>query len=185
MAIDPAPATAHAHAHGAGAPAFRPLGVKILTVSDTRDLAADRSGAWIEAALTAAGHRVLERQVVKDEAAEIRETVRRWSAEPAVFAILVTGGTGVLPRDVTPEAVEPLYDKILPGFGELFRALSFQEIGAAAIQSRASAGLVGGRVVFLLPGSTNACRLALEKIILPQLDARTPPCSFASLLCGS
>lgn len=173
-----------AAAHGAVRPVFRPLGLKILTVSDTRDLAADRSGAYLETALTAAGHRVLERRVVRDEAPAIREAVRGWAAEPEVFAILVTGGTGVLPRDVTPEAIEPLYDKILPGFGELFRALSYQEIGAAAIQSRASAGLVGGCVVFLLPGSTNACRLALEKIIRPQLDASTPPCSFASLLCG-
>lgn len=169
-------------AHGAARPSFRPVGLKILTVSDTRALAADRSGDCLESALTAAGHRVLERKIVRDEAGDIRETVRRWSEEPEVFAILVTGGTGVLPRDVTPEAVEPLYDKQLPGFGELFRALSFQEIGAAAIQSRASAGMVNDRVVFLLPGSTNACRLALEKIILAQLDARTLPCSFASLL---
>jgi len=172
------------HAHGHARPPFRALGLKILTVSDTRGRAEDRSGDFLEAGLTAAGHRVLERRIVKDEAAEIRAAVQAWAAEPEVFAILVTGGTGVLPRDVTPEAVEPLYDKFLPGFGELFRALSFQEIGAAAIQSRASAGLIGGRVVFLLPGSVNACRLALEKIILPQLDAGTPPCSFASLLCG-
>lgn len=172
----------HGGAHGAVRPPFRPLGLKILTVSDTRDLASDASGAYLETALTAAGHKVLERRVVRDEEESIRGVVRTWTGEAGLFAILVTGGTGVLPRDVTPEALEPLYDKFLPGFGELFRALSFQEIGAAAIQSRASAGLVEGCVVFLLPGSTNACRLALEKIILPQLDARTPPCSFASLL---
>jgi molybdenum cofactor biosynthesis protein B len=172
----------HIGAHGAIRPPFRPLGLKILTVSDSRDLASDLSGAFLETALGAAGHRVLERRVVRDEAELIRGTISSWTGEREVFAILVTGGTGVLPRDVTPEAIEPLYDKILPGFGELFRALSFEEIGAAAIQSRASAGVVGGCVVFLLPGSTKACRLALEKIILPQLDARTPPCSFASLL---
>jgi molybdenum cofactor biosynthesis protein B len=171
-----------ARAHGGAAPAFRPLGLKILTVSDTRDLAADKSGAWLEQAFRAAGHRVLERKVVRDEVEEIRAAVRAWTAEPEVFVVLVTGGTGVLPRDVTPEAVEPLFEKALPGFGELFRALSYQEIGAAAIQSRAAAGLVRGRPVFLLPGSTNACRLAAEKILLPQLDARTPPCSFAGLL---
>lgn len=175
-------ATERTHAHGGGRPAFRALGLKILTVSDTRGRAEDRSGDFLESSLTAAGHRVLERKIVPDEVAQIRAAVQAWAAEPEVFAILVTGGTGVLPRDVTPEAVEPLYDKSLPGFGELFRSLSFQEIGTAAIQSRASAGLVGGCAVFLLPGSVNACRLAVEKILIPQLDAGTPPCSFASLL---
>jgi molybdenum cofactor biosynthesis protein B len=143
----------------------------------------DKSGALLERGLTEAGHRVLERRVVHDEVEAIRGAVREWSAAADTFAILVTGGTGATARDVTPEAVEPLYDKCLPGFGELFRALSYAEIGAACIQSRASAGLIAGRVVFLLPGSTGACRLALEKILLPQLDARTAPCSFASLLC--
>lgn len=175
--------SAHARAHGAAAANFRPLGIRILTVSDSRGLAEDKSGALLERGLTEAGHRVLERRVVRDEVAEIRAAVQQWTASADTFAVLVTGGTGVTPRDVTPEAVEPLYDKPLPGFGELFRALSFQEIGAASIQSRASAGMVAGRVVFLLPGSTGACRLALEKILLPQLDARTAPCSFASLLC--
>ncbi len=180
MAADPTP---H-RAHGSAPVSFAPLGVKILSVSDTRDLASDTSGAYLEQTLLAAGHRVLERRVVKDEVGPIRGAISEWVREDGVFAIIVTGGTGVLPRDVTPEAVEPLYDKPLPGFGELFRALSYAEIGAAAIQSRASAGLVAGRVVFLFPGSANACRLALEKIVLPQLDARTPPCSFASLLGG-
>ena len=104
-----------------------------------------------------------------------------WSTEAEVDVILITGGTGVTRRDVTPEAVEPLFDKALPGFGELFRQLSYAEIGTACIQSRASAGLVGRTLVFLMPGSTGACRLAGEKIILPQLDARTRPCSFVEL----
>jgi molybdenum cofactor biosynthesis protein B len=175
------PAEPRAHEHAAP-PAFAALGVRILTVSDTRGPAEDRSGDLLERGVREAGDRALERRVVRDEVEAIRAAVRAWSGAPDTFAILVTGGTGATPRDVTPEAVEPLYEKALPGFGELFRALSFQEIGAAAIQSRASAGLVGGRVVFLLPGSTGACRLALERIILPQLDARTAPCSFASLL---
>lgn len=172
------------HAHERAASPFVARGIKVLTVSDSRGLDEDKSGAYLEDALRDAGHRVLERRVVRDEVTAIRAAVRAWSAEPEVFAILVTGGTGVLPRDVTPEAVEPLYAKTLPGFGELFRALSFQEIGTAAMQSRASAGVIEGKVVFLLPGSTGACRLALVRLILPQLDARTPPCSFSSLLGG-
>lgn len=161
---------------------FLPLSFAVLTVSDTRDLASDTSGAFLEQGLEAAGHRLVERIVVQDEGEEIRKQVVAWAsaAEPAV--ILITGGTGITARDVTPESVEPLYEKALPGFGELFRWLSYEDIGAATIQSRASAGVVQGTLVFLLPGSTGACRLALEKILLPQLDSRTRPCSFAGLM---
>ena len=120
-----------------------------------------------------------------DEIAAIRTAVSAWCALPQVRAVIVTGGTGVTERDVTPEALEPLFDKPLAGFGELFRMLSYAEIGAAAIQSRATAGLVRGRVIFAVPGSTGACRLALEQIILPQLDARTAPCSFAGLMAAN
>lgn len=125
---------------------------------------------------------VLPRRVWSAGRDAIRAAVAAWCDDPAVHVVVVTGGTGVTRRDVTPEAVEPLYDKPLPGFGELFRALSYDEIGAATIQSRASAGVARGTLVFLLPGSTNACRLAVERILLPQLDARTRPCNFARLL---
>ncbi len=163
-------------------PDFVPLGIRVLAVSDTRALDDDRSGALLAERLGAAGHRVLGREVVRDERDAIRAAVAAWCDDPAVHVVVVTGGTGVTRRDVTPEAVEPLYDKPLPGFGELFRALSYDEIGAATIQSRASAGVARGTLVFLLPGSTNACRLAVERILLPQLDARTRPCNFARLL---
>lgn len=163
-------------------PDFVPLGIRVLAVSDTRDLDDDRSGALLAERLGAAGHRVLGRDVVRDERDAIRDAVAAWCDDPEVHVVVVTGGTGVTRRDVTPEAVEPLYDKPLPGFGELFRVLSYDEIGAATIQSRASAGVVRGTLVFLLPGSTNACRLAVERILLPQLDARTRPCNFARLL---
>ena len=174
---DPVPA-----AHDGGDRPFQPLAVKVLVVSDTRDLASDKSGALIEERFTTAGHSVLERRVVRDDARAIAAAVRDWADEDAVQAVVVTGGTGVTARDVTPEAVEPLYDKPLPGFGELFRWLSFDEIGSSTIQSRASAGVVDGTLVFLLPGSSGACRLGMDAIILPQLDARTKPCSFPALL---
>lgn len=168
-------------AHGAAPRDFVPLGVGVLAVSDTRTLETDGSGAWVEQALRAAGHAPVERRVVRDDAREIRAAVEDWCARDGFRAVIVTGGTGVTARDVTPEALEPLFDKPLAGFGELFRMLSWAEIGSAAIQSRAVGGLVRGRAVFAIPGSTGACRLALEKIILPQLDARTAPCSFAGL----
>lgn len=161
---------------------FLPLSFAVLTVSDTRDLASDTSGALLEHGLTEAGHHSFDRVVVTDDGEKIRQQVLAWAQEGEPAVILVTGGTGITARDVTPEAIEPLYDKTLPGFGELFRWLSYEDIGAATIQSRASAGVVQGTLVFLLPGSTGACALALEKILLPQLDARTRPCSFAGLL---
>lgn len=160
---------------------FIPVAAKILVVSDTRDLASDKSGALLETKLQEAGHQVLERRVVRDERHEVHATVEAWCVQEEVQVVLVTGGTGVTTRDITPEAVEPLYDKQLPGFGELFRHLSFAEIGTSTIQSRASAGVVNGRLVFLLPGSSGACRLGVEEIILPQLDGRTEPCSFPAL----
>lgn len=168
-------------AHGGTERAFLPLAVKILTVSDTRNLETDKSGRLLQELCEGAGHRVLHREVQPDEAEVLQSTVRDWCSTGDVDVVLVTGGTGVTRRDVTPEAIEPLYDKPLHGFGELFRHLSFDEIGTACIQSRASAGLVGKALVFLMPGSTGACRLAAESIILPQLDARTRPCSFAEL----
>jgi len=168
-------------AHGGTERAFLPLAIKILTVSDSRTLATDKSGGLLQERCEDAGHRVLHREVQPDEAETLQRTVQSWCGEEEVDVVLVTGGTGVTQRDVTPEAIEPLYDKPLAGFGELFRHLSFAEIGTACIQSRASAGLVQKTLVFLMPGSTGACRLAIESIILPQLDARTRPCSFAEL----
>ncbi len=169
-------------AHGDGERAFIPLAIRLLVVSDTRDLSTDKSGVLIEERLATAGHRLLERRIVPDELEQVRGLVQEWAADPEVQVIIVTGGTGVTTRDITPEAVEPLYDKVLPGFGELFRWLSFEEIGASTIQSRASGGVVDSTLVFLIPGSTGACRLAMDAIIVPQLDARTKPCSFPALL---
>jgi molybdenum cofactor biosynthesis protein B len=141
----------------------------VVTVSDTRDESTDTGGALVAELLEAAGHPVVRREIVKDDAGAIRAAVERACADPAVRAVVLTGGTGVAPRDVTPEAVTPLLDRALPGFGELFRALSYQEIGAAALLSRAFAGLRAGRPVFALPGSRGAIRLAMERLVLPEL----------------
>lgn len=163
------------HAHGESAPdahrAYAPDSVAcgVLTVSDSRDAASDSSGQQIQAALEQAGHRVARRALVRDEPEAIRAELLRAFADPDVDAVLVTGGTGVAPRDCTVETVEPLLDKQLPGFGELFRALSFQEIGAASMLSRALAGSAGRTAVFVMPGSTGAVRTALERLILPEL----------------
>jgi molybdenum cofactor biosynthesis protein B len=159
-------------------PEFKPLRVKVVTVSDTRNSQGDTSGQLIEEKLRSAGHEVTQRQIVRDTIQEIRDAIS--SSDAQVFVI--NGGTGVTKRDLTPEAIEPMFDKKLPGFGELFRHLSYSEIGTATIQSRATAGMIKGSIVFSLPGSTKACRLAMDEIILPQLDSRTKPCSFSSLL---
>lgn len=167
--------------HGSERP-FRPLGVAVLTVSDTRTMEDDRSGALLAKGLTDAGHQLAARAIVADEVEAIQLQVRQWLAYSSVETIVVTGGTGLTPRDVTPEALEPLFDKPIPGFGELFRALSLAEIGTAMLQSRACAGIAQGKVIWALPGSTGACRTALEGILIPQLDSRTRPCSVSGLL---
>lgn len=159
-----------------------PLGVAVLTVSDTRTLETDRSGALICELVQGAGHVLVERSLVTDDVEAIRSVLRGWMDDARVQVMLVTGGTGITARDVTPEALAPLITKKIPGFGELFRWLSYEDIGAATIQSRAEAGLCGRTLAFALPGSTGAVRLALERIILPQLDSRTRPCNFAELL---
>lgn len=141
----------------------------VLTVSDSRTLDDDTSGQLLSDGLTAAGHKLAHRAIVRDEPEEIRSAVQTAIARPDVDAVLVSGGTGVAPRDSTVETVEPLLQKQLPGFGELFRALSFEEIGAAAMLSRALAGSAGRTAVFVLPGSSGAARLALERLILPEL----------------
>lgn len=145
------------------------LGVFVLTVSDSRDRATDRGGPLLVAGMEAAGHEVVGTALVPDEAPAVRAEVARACSDPSVDAVLVTGGTGLAARDRTPEAVEPLFDPPVPGFGELFRALSFREIGPAAMLSRAAGGVVAGRFVALLPGSPKALELALRELLVPEL----------------
>ena len=153
--------------HKAQAPTS--VGCFVLTISDSKTPDTDTSGALIRELLTAAGHRVTGHAIVKDEPAQVTAVIRSGCAAPSVEVFILTGGTGITTRDSTFEAVEALLDKRLAGFGELFRMLSYQEIGAAAMLSRAQGGVVQGRVLFSLPGSPNACRLALEKLIIPEL----------------
>jgi molybdenum cofactor biosynthesis protein B len=161
---------------------FIPAHVGVLTVSDTRTAADDGSGDLIVRLLEGAGHRVAARAIVKDNRDAISGQLRAWIDDPAVDVVIATGGTGVTPRDVTPEAMAPLVTKPIPGFGELFRYLSFAEIGTSTIQSRAEAALCSTTYVFLLPGSTGGVRLGMEQILLPQLDSRHRPCNFITLL---
>jgi len=158
-----------------------PLRLCVLTVSDSRTLAEDSSGDYLIAALEAEGHRLHARALQPDDRYRLRAIVSQWIADDAVDGVLVTGGTGFTGRDSTPEALLPLLDKEMPGFGELFRAISFDEIGTSSLQSRAFAGLANGTFVFCLPGSTSACRTAWDRIIRAQLDARTKPCNLATL----
>ena len=160
---------------------FKALSLCVLTVSDTRTAEDDTSGDLLCDALRDAGHRLHERAIVRDDKYAMRALVSRWIADAGVDGILVTGGTGFTGRDSTPEALLPLLDKEMPGFGELFRALSFEEIGTSTLQSRAFAGLANATFLFALPGSTSACRTGWEKIIRAQLDARTKPCNLANL----
>lgn len=159
-----------------------PLGIAILTVSDTRDENTDRSGALLAQRLTEAGHYLYEKVIVKDDLQMISGQVSQWIADDKVEVIISTGGTGVTGRDGTPEAIEPLLKKKIDGFGELFRAISYEEIGTSSLQSRCLAGVANGTYVFCLPGSTNACATGWDKIISLQLDYRTRPCNFAELL---
>jgi molybdenum cofactor biosynthesis protein B len=161
---------------------FRPLTLCVLTVSDTRTADNDTSGDYLVASLTDAGHHLHERRIARDDKYRIRAIVADWIADERVHGVIVTGGTGFTGRDSTPEAIEPLLDKLMPGFGELFRAVSYEEIGTSTLQSRAFAGLSNNSFVFCLPGSTSACRTAWEKLIRAQLDARTKPCNLAGLM---
>lgn len=160
------------------------LAIAILTVSDTRTLDSDTSGQYLIEALTEAGHQVADRQLVIDDIYQQRAIVSAWIADPKVEAILVTGGTGFTGRDSTPEALSVLFDKTVDGFGELFRYLSYQEIGTSTIQSRAVAGFANRTVIFCLPGSTGACKTAWQGIIRSQLDASFKPCNFVGHLKG-
>ena len=161
------------------------LGVAILTVSDTRGPDDDTSGRFLADAVTQAGHQLVHREIVRDDIYAIRAVLSAWIAEPRVQAVLVTGGTGFAGRDSTPEAVVPLFDKQVEGFGEVFRSLSYAEIGSSTIQSRAVAGLANRTVIFCMPGSTGACRTAWEGVIRDQLDARHRPCNFVGVLLGA
>lgn len=161
------------------------LGVAVLTVSDTRGPHNDTSGDFLADGAERAGHRLVHREIVRDDVYAIRAVLSPWIADPAVQAVLVTGGTGFAGRDSTPEAVVPLFDKQVEGFGEMFRALSLQEIGSSTIQSRAVAGIANRTVVFCIPGSTGACRTAWNGIIRDQLDARHRPCNFVGVLLGA
>jgi molybdenum cofactor biosynthesis protein B len=161
---------------------FVPVGCAVLTVSDTRTLETDTSGALAAERLAGMGHVVRERRVVTDDVPAIQAVVKAWIADPAIDVVVTTGGSGVTARDVTPEAIAPLGTRHVPGFGELFRWLSYADIGASTIQSRADAWVCDGTLVFVLPGSTGAVRLAMDKILVPQLDSRTRPCNFVELL---
>lgn len=160
---------------------FVPLNVAVLTVSDTRDESNDTSGQYLQQAAKDGGHIVAAKQIVKDDIYQLRAVVSNWIADESIQAILVTGGTGFTGRDSTPEALTPLFDKTVDGFGELFRHISYQDIATSTIQSRATAGLSNGTVIFCMPGSTGACKTGWQ-IIEPQLDARHRPCNFVAQL---
>lgn len=162
--------------------AFLPLNIAVLTVSDTRTEETDTSGTLLVERLTEAGHRLADRRIVADDIYCIRALVSAWIADPEVQAVITTGGTGVTGRDGTPEAVSVLFDKTLEGFGEVFRAISFQEIQTSTIQSRAIAGVANGTYLFCVPGSSGACRTAWDRLIKDQLDFRTRPCNLAELI---
>lgn len=161
---------------------FLPVRIAVLTVSDTRTLEDDRSGDTLVARLEGAGHELADRVIVKDEVAEIEAQLRTWIADASVDVIISTGGTGVTGRDTTPEAFQAVYEKEIPGFGELFRWLSYAKIGTSTIQSRATAGVADGTYLFALPGSTGACKDAWDDILVTQLDSRWRPCNFVELM---
>ena len=158
------------------------LGVAVLTVSDTRSFATDTSGDYLAEQLSQAGHELVDRQIVIDDIYQIRAILSQWIARSDIHAVLTTGGTGFSGRDSTPEAVAPLFDKVIEGFGETFRALSLAEIGSSTIQSRALGGMANRTVIFCMPGSTGACRTAWEGILTEQLDASHKPCNFVGVL---
>ena len=162
--------------------AFLPLNIAVLTVSDTRNEDTDSSGRYLVEALTGAGHRLAEKVILKDDKYDIRALISRWIASTEVQVVIITGGTGFTGRDTTPEAVGPLLDTHIDGFGELFRHITYQELGTSTVQSRALGGLANRTAVFCLPGSTGACRTGWNGILAEQLDARHKPCNFVQHL---
>ena len=161
---------------------FVPVGVAVMTVSDTRDLETDTSGAYLASAIEAAGHNLIGRVIVPDDAAQIRAMAEQWIQHPDIDVIISTGGTGLTGRDVTPEAMMPLFDKQIDGFSAMFHRISFDTIGLSTIQSRACAGVANGKFIFCLPGSGGAVRDGWDKIIVHQLDARTRPCNLVEIM---
>jgi molybdenum cofactor biosynthesis protein B len=161
---------------------FKPLNIAVLTVSDSRTEATDKSGQLLVGRLEDAGHKQAEKRIEPDNIYRIRATVSAWIADPEIQVVITSGGTGITGRDGTPEAIEPLLDKEIDGFGEMFRSLSFQDIGTSTIQSRALAGVANGTFVFCLPGSTGACADGWDKLIARQLDYRTLPCNLVELM---
>ena len=171
-----------AGAHGGGEREFLPVGIAVLTISDSRDEQSDKSGRLLVERVTSAGHRLAEKAIVPDDIYRIRAIVSRWIADPEVEVVITTGGTGVTGRDGTPEAVTPLLDKRLEGFGEMFRSISYADIRTSTLQSRALAGVANGTYVFCVPGSSGACATAWDTLIAAQLDARTRPCNLVELM---
>lgn len=161
---------------------FVAVNIAVLTASDTRAEAEDKSGRALVDRLTAAGHKLADKKITPDDIYQIRAVVSGWIADPNIQIIITTGGTGVSGRDGSPEAVTPLLDKKLDGFGEMFRVLSYDDIGTSTLQSRTLAGVANGTYVFVLPGSTGACKLAWEKLISHQLDHRTRPCNLVEMM---
>ena len=162
--------------------AFIAINIAIMTVSDTRSLENDRSGDVLVGRLKDAGHHLADRKIVQDDQSLIIEQLQTWIADPAVDVVIATGGTGVTGRDVTPEAFHTVYEKEIPGFGEIFRLQSYKIIGTSTIQSRAAAGVAGGTYLFAVPGSPSACKDAWDGILKEQLDSRHKPCNFVQLL---
>jgi molybdopterin adenylyltransferase len=161
---------------------FVPVRIAVLTVSDTRTLETDSSGGYLAEAIAEAGHLLAARAIVPDDQTKIRAAVRSWIDDPEIDVVISTGGTGLTGRDVTPEAVTPLFDKLIEGFAAVFHAVSFQSVGLSTIQSRACAGVASGTFIFCLPGSGGAVRDGWEKVIAPQLDARTRPCNLVEIM---
>lgn len=161
---------------------FIPVRIAVLTVSDTRSLAQDRSGDTLVARLEAAGHTLADRAIVRDDVEEIRAVVRRWIADPGIDVVITTGGTGFTGRDVTPEAIEPLFEKRMEGFSAIFHRISYDKIGTSTLQSRATAGVAGATYLFVLPGSPGACKDAWDGILALQLDYRHRPCNFVEIM---
>ena len=161
---------------------FIPVGIAVLTVSDTRSEADDRSGDTLAGRIAEAGHRLEARAIVTDDNAAIRDQVERWTREPAIDVVITTGGTGFTGRDVTPEALEPLFEKRMDGFSEVFHRISYDKIGTSTIQSRATGGLANATFIFVLPGSPGACRDAWDGILKAQLDYRHMPCNFVEIM---
>lgn len=161
---------------------FIPVGIAVLTVSDTRTVADDKSGNTLASRIEEAGHRLVDRAIVADDVAAIREKVRGWTLSDEIDVVITTGGTGFTGRDVTPEALEPLFDKRMDGFSEVFHRISYDKIGTSTIQSRATAGLANTTFIFVLPGSPGACKDAWDGILKAQLDYRHMPCNFVEIM---